>query len=152
MEGFDQPPPAGAQAPMQAKSSLNADPHTSDSPCHRHSLTAVNNSGLTAKTHNDVSARARHNQRGSRPAVTTGKDGSEGSGGEGGGKGSGGEGGGEGSGDGNGRLGGGCAGGRGGKRDGWERDAGPEVLVVAVMVVLAVLAAVQVAADADIDG
>ena len=28
MEGFDQPPPAGAQAPMQAKSSLNADPHT----------------------------------------------------------------------------------------------------------------------------
>ena len=104
MEGFDQPPPAGAQAPMQAKSSLNADPHTSDSPCHRHSLTAVNNSGLTAKTHNDVSALARHNQRGSRPAVTTGKDGSEGSGGEGGGKGSGGEGGGEGSGDGNGRL------------------------------------------------
>ena len=74
------------------------------SPCHRHSLTAVNNSGLTAKTHNDVSARARHNQRGSRPAVTTGKDGSEGSGGEGGGKGSDGEGGGEGSGDGNGRL------------------------------------------------
>ena len=152
MEGFDQPPPAGAQAPMQAKSSLNADPHTSTRRAtDTHSLPST--TPVSRLKHTMTCPREPDTIReGQGPAATTGKDGSEGSGGEGGGKGSGGEGGGEGSGDGNGRLGGGCAGGRGGKRDGWERDAGPEVLVVAVMVVLAVLAAVQVAADADIDG
>ena len=42
MEGFDQPPPAGAQAPMQAKSSLNADPHTiTHARIHSHTSTSA---------------------------------------------------------------------------------------------------------------
>ena len=84
MEGFDQPPPAGAQAPMQAKSSLNADPHSLThasihTTAHAHSRTASSTSygdgglgGWQMRWRGSVRARGRWARRGT---MAAGEDG-----------------------------------------------------------------------------